>query len=103
MHVVIWRYQVREEKREEFRRIYGEAGEWAALFRRAGGFIESRLLEDCDTPGHFVTLDIWADERSRARFLEDHGDAYARLDDATAHLANREKRVGTIVCGGWPF
>ena len=103
MHVVIWRYEVSEQERDEFRRIYGDAGEWAALFQKGKGFVETRLLEDCSAPGQFVTLDIWEDERSRARFLDDHSESYEKLDAASEHLAAKAKRVGTIVCGAWPF
>lgn len=94
---IIWTYEVEPDQREAFEQAYGADGDWARLFRRGDGFLEVVLLADADRPGRYVTVDRWRDTASFERFQEEHGEAYAALDDELADVSGRGTRLGGFV------
>ena len=50
MFEIVWEYEVRPEKVEAFEALYGPEGDWARLFRRADGYVETRLFRDTARP-----------------------------------------------------
>jgi heme-degrading monooxygenase HmoA len=94
---VVWSYDVDPGAREAFERAYGPTGQWAQLFSKGDGFLEVVLLADAATPGRYLTIDRWRDEASFVRFMGQHGDAYAALDDSLAGVSRRGTRLGGFV------
>jgi len=94
---IIWVYEVEPDQREAFERAYDAEGDWAQLFRRDDGFLEVVLLADAAVRGRYVTIDRWRDAASFDRFREQHGDAYAALDDRLADVSGRGTRLGGFV------
>ena len=94
---IIWVYEVEPDQREAFERAYDAEGDWAQLFRRDDGFLEVVLLADAAVRGRYVTIDRWRDAASFDRFQEQHGDAYAALDDRLADVSGRGTRLGGFV------
>jgi heme-degrading monooxygenase HmoA len=78
--VAIWKFTVAADKVPEFVRAYGPDGVWAGLFRRAEGFLSTRLVQDRGDGGIFVTIDCWASQASYAAFRETFADDYAAID-----------------------
>jgi heme-degrading monooxygenase HmoA len=75
-YTYLWSFLVRPGAEAEFERHYGPDGTWVALFRRASGYLDTRLLKDRDVPGRYVTVDRWESEAAyrafRVRFAEEH-------------------------------
>jgi heme-degrading monooxygenase HmoA len=92
--VILWEFEVAPHAADAFRRAYGPDGAWVALFRRAPGFVETRLLEDRARPGRFVTLDRWQDEGAWRAFRERFAAEYEALDAAGAGWTGAERRLG---------
>ena len=93
MFLRVWHYRVAAANLARFREVYGAAGEWAALFRRAHGYLGTELFEAVDTPGALLTVDHWLDEAAWRAFLHDHAAAYRALDEACAALMEHEQEV----------
>ncbi|WP_448811092.1 antibiotic biosynthesis monooxygenase family protein [Agromyces bauzanensis] len=96
---IVWTYEVGQAQRDAFERAYGPDGDWARLFARAEGFLEVVLLADAEVPGRYLTIDRWRDETSFDRFMAEHGEDYAALDDALAGVSGRGTRLGGFVRG----
>lgn len=94
MIVRIWRYRVAAERRGEFERIYGSDGDWAALFRRADGYLGTQLLRDPLEPGVYATLDRWRGAADFQTFLTRLGAQYAALDAECDALTLEETDLG---------
>lgn len=75
---------------------YGSEGAWAMLFRRAPGFIGTRLLQDREDPSSFLTLDIWSNQAAQAAFMARFREAYETLGRETAHLTSLNLHIGTV-------
>ena len=92
--VVVWEFQVRAGKADEFERIYGPDGEWAQLFRKGGGYRRTELILDLETPRRYLTIDVWASREAYLRFKKEKQAEYQAIDEKCASLTDAEEFVG---------
>jgi heme-degrading monooxygenase HmoA len=95
-YTYLWEFDVALENQPNFERIYGPAGPWVALFRRAPGYLGTLLLHDRVTPMRYVTIDRWRDEPAYREFLARFAHEYHALDLACEGLAGREASLGSF-------
>ncbi len=96
MHEIVWEYEVRAEHAAAFEELYGAEGDWARLFRRAEGYVETRLYRDTATPTLYLTIDRWRSRAAFEAFVRAAGPAYAALDSRGDTLTVRERRLGAF-------
>ena len=94
MYVYVWSFEVPDEHRADFERVYGPEGEWVGLFRRAVGYRSTRLLRLRD--GRYVTIDEWESRSHYEAFRSAFRDEYEALDGRCAQLTLAEKRLLTL-------
>jgi heme-degrading monooxygenase HmoA len=94
MFVVVWQFEIAEEKIPAFEAAYGLDGAWAKLFRTSPQYIGTELLRDAYIPGSYLTIDRWASEEDFRTFRKDHDTAYEALDRSCDPLTSRETRIG---------
>jgi len=94
MFVVVWQFEVAEEKIAAFEAAYGPDGEWAKLFRTSPNYQGTELLRDAYVPGSYLTIDRWAGEDDFRAFRKQHDKEYEALDRACDALTTHENRVG---------
>jgi len=94
MFVVVWQFEIAEEKVAEFEAAYGPQGSWAQLFRSSPSYQGTELLRDAYIPGSYVTIDRWASEAEFRAFRKAHDEDYEVLDRACDSLTSRETRIG---------
>ena len=51
MFVVVWQFEIAEEKVPAFEAAYGPEGAWAKLFRTSPDYLGTELLRDAYIPG----------------------------------------------------
>jgi heme-degrading monooxygenase HmoA len=95
-YIVIWEFQVRPGAEEDFERVYGPAGDWAQLFRKAEGYIRTDLVRDREVRGRYLVLDRWGSAAQYDAFRAAHAAPYGELDRRCEALTLRETRVGTF-------
>jgi heme-degrading monooxygenase HmoA len=94
MFVVVWQFEIAEEKVQAFEAAYGPDGAWAQLFRNSANYLGTELLRDAYIPGSYLTIDRWASEGDFRAFRKDHDAEYEALDRDSDSLTSRETRVG---------
>lgn len=94
MFVVVWQFEIAEEKIAAFEAAYGPEGAWAQLFCSSTGYKGTELLHDAYIAGSYLTIDRWASEDDFRSFRKDHDSAYETLDRACDSLTSRETRIG---------
>jgi heme-degrading monooxygenase HmoA len=97
MFVVVWQFEVAEEKITAFEAAYGPDGSWAQLFRSSPQYHGTELLRDAYVPGSYLTIDRWANEDAFRAFRKENDSAYEELDRACDALTSRENRVGAYI------
>jgi heme-degrading monooxygenase HmoA len=94
MFVVVWRFEVAEEKIAAFEAAYGADGHWARLFRSSPSYKGTELLRDAYDSGAYLTIDRWTSEEDFRAFRKEHDADYEKLDRACDALTSRETRIG---------
>ena len=94
MIALVFSYEVRDA--EQFEAIYGPAGEWAAFFANARGYIGTELLRDVETPSRYLLVDRWESADAYNAFATEHRDDYMRRVDDTRYYYEQELRFGTF-------
>lgn len=96
MFVVVWQFEIAEEKVAAFEETYGPEGKWAQLFSKSPDYRGTELLRDAFISGSYLTIDRWTSEDAFRAFRKDHDAAYEELDRACDALTQRETRVGAF-------
>ena len=73
MVAVVWQFEIREGKTEDFERLYGADGEWTRLSRRSRSFLGSSFLKDIAHDRRYLLVEYW----SEMVVYERHAAAYA--------------------------
>jgi heme-degrading monooxygenase HmoA len=94
MFVVVWQFEIAEDKIAAFEAAYSPQGAWAQLFGASSEYRGTELLRDAYIPGNYLTIDRWASEEAFRAFRKDHDREYETLDRACDDLTSREIRVG---------
>jgi heme-degrading monooxygenase HmoA len=94
MFVVVWQFEIAEEKVPAFEAAYGPEGSWALLFRGSPSYKGTELLKDAYVPGGYMTIDRWENEEAFRAFRRINDPAYEALDRACDELTSRETRIG---------
>ena len=96
MHSILWEFQVRPGREEDFEHLYGEQGDWVQFFHRGEGYLGSALLRDLETVGRYVTIDRWVSQEAYQDFRRRWAAEYAALDQQCASLTLHEARIGAF-------
>ena len=75
MIAVVWQFQVKPGKHQEFERFYGADGEWSKLARRSRSFLGSSFLRDQANDTSYLLVEYWSEmvvyERHRSSLAND--------------------------------
>lgn len=94
MFVVVWQFEIAEDKIAGFEAAYGAEGSWAQLFGKSANYLGTELLRDAYEPGRYLTIDRWASEQDFRAFRKEHDQEYESLDRDCDDLTAKETRVG---------
>jgi heme-degrading monooxygenase HmoA len=94
MFVVVWQFEIAEEKIAAFESAYGPEGAWAKLFRISPNYLGTELLRDAYIPGSYLTIDRWRSEQDFRAFRKEHDPDYESLDRSCDALTSKETRIG---------
>lgn len=97
MFVVVWQFEIAEEKIAAFEAAYGPDGPWTALFRSSADYRGTELLRDAYVPGNYLTIDRWTSEDAFRAFRKNHDADYESLDRSCDDLTGRESRIGAYM------
>lgn len=94
MFVVVWQFEISEDKVSAFESAYGPEGLWAQLFRTSDKYIGTELLREAFVPNNYLTIDRWSSEEAFRAFRKGHDAEYEKLDRECDDLTSRETRIG---------
>lgn len=94
MLVIVWEYEARPDRVEDFESFYRPDGPWGLMFREAPGFVSITLMKDLRNPNRFLVADRWTSVASYEEFKRTQEGAYAEMSARGARLYQRETEVG---------
>ncbi len=96
MYLILWQYTVDLPHTAQFELTYGPQGEWAALFRRAEGYLGTSLLREVGRKPTYLTVDRWTSAAAYHAFVTAWESDYRALDERSRTLTLREVELGRI-------
>jgi heme-degrading monooxygenase HmoA len=100
VYVIVWEFRAKAGREPEFKRVYGPDGEWAQLFARGEGYLDTELLADLEAPGRYVTIDRWTSRSAFESFRRRWDGAYRELDRRCEGLTEQENALGVFTVPG---
>ena len=94
MTYIVWEFTVETGNRAAFEKAYKSDGVWAKLFRKDGAYKEAILIADAEQAGRYLTIDVWEDKDSYARFKDRFATEYHEIDKQCEALTAGERRLG---------
>jgi len=94
MFVVVWQFEIAEDKIAAFEAAYGADGSWAKLFSSSPDYRGTELLRDAYVPGSYLTIDRWSSEDAFRAFRKEHDADYETVDRSCDALTSKETRIG---------
>ena len=100
MYLAVWEFEVRRGREAQFARLYGPEGEWVRLFRRAAGYLETRVA---GRGRRFITVDCWRSRAAYLSFRRRFAARHAALDRRGEVLTVRETPLHEATAPGAAF
>ncbi len=97
MFVILWQFDIAEEKVSAFEAVYGSQGSWARLFASSSEYLGTELLKDAYVPGRYLTIDRWSSEEAFRAFRKAHDADYEAIDRECDSLTAAESRIGAFL------
>ena len=72
MFVIVWQFEIAEEKIAVFEAAYGPDGPWGQLFRKSLEYKGTELLRGAYDSGKYLTIDRWTSEEAFRAFRKEH-------------------------------
>jgi quinol monooxygenase YgiN len=91
---VVWQFDVRPGKTEDFERLYGADGDWTKLSRRSRSFLGSSFLRSIGSETRYMLVEYWGEMVVYERHLADFTDQVKALEEHRAQLVDRMETVG---------
>jgi len=91
---VIWEFTVSASHQAAFETAYNSDGLWAELFGRDSAYRKTILIQDYEQARRYLTVDVWEDRESYARFKDLFAAEYRKIDEECAALTESERLIG---------
>ena len=91
---VIWEFTVSASHQAAFETAYNSDGLWAELFGRDPAYRKTILIQDYEQARRYLTVDVWEDRESYARFKDLFAAEYRKIDEECAALTESERLIG---------
>ena len=96
MIAVVWQFDVKPERRDEFERFYGADGEWTMVSRKSRSFIGSSFLREFTAEPKYLLIEYWSEMLPYERHLADLSDEIAALERSRDELVAGATPLGVF-------
>jgi len=92
----VWAYKIKPERRDDFVEAYASDGVWTAFFSQSPAYIRTDILADNDDPNRFSTIDYFENAEARATLVNEHKEAFAKIDKRWEEATLEETFIGVF-------
>ena len=80
MIALVWQFDVKAGKQDEFEAFYGADGAWTALSRRSRSFLGASFLRDLAIGHRYLVIEYWSEMLVYEEHKTYQRDQFARLE-----------------------
>ena len=96
MIAIMWKFEVRDGRENEFEQLYGVEGDWTKMNRTTRSYLGTSFLRNENEPSEYLVIEYWSEmlvyEQQRLRTV----DALARLEERRAALVASVEPLGVF-------
>jgi hypothetical protein len=96
MIAIMWKFEVRNDREDEFEQLYGVEGDWTKMNRATRSYLGTSFLRSETHRSEYLVIEYWSEmlvyEQQRIRTA----DALARLEQRRAALVASVEPLGVF-------
>jgi quinol monooxygenase YgiN len=91
---LVWQFDVKAGRNEEFEALYGADGPWTSLSRRSRSFLGSSFMRDLAISNRYLVIEYWSEMVVYERHHADFEDEVQALERQRAELLEASLPLG---------
>lgn len=96
MIAIMWQFDVKHGREDEFEQLYGVEGEWTALNRHSRSYLGSSFLRDQTRSSRYVVIEYWSEMLVYEQHRAYRSDAIASLEQRSRELVESVEPLGVF-------
>ena len=94
MIAIVWQFDVKQGRENEFERLYGVDGEWTKLNRQTRSYLGSSFLKDQNRTARYVLVEYWSEMLVYEQHRSSRTKAIESLEKRSAELIAATEPLG---------
>jgi heme-degrading monooxygenase HmoA len=94
MIAIMWQFDVKNGREEEFERFYGVDGEWTAINRHTRSYLGSSFLRDQNRSSRYIVIEYWSEMVVYEEHRAYRSDAITSLEAIRTTLVDSVEPLG---------
>ena len=96
MIAIMWQFEVKEGREDEFEALYGADGDWTTLNRPTRSYLGSSFLRDQAHPSRYVVIEYWSEMLVYEQHRAYRSDVVASLESRQQALIDSVEPLGVF-------
>jgi len=94
MIAIMWQFDVKHGREDEFEQLYGVEGEWTAMNRHSRSYLGSSFLRDQNRSSRYIVVEYWSEMLVYEQHRAFRSDAIASLEQRSRELVEAVEPLG---------
>ncbi len=94
MIAIVWQFDVRDGKAQDFEQFFGADGEWTAANRHSRSYLGSSFLRDQNNNGRYLLIEYWSEMLVYEQHKVYRHDAMAALEATRDAIVSAMEPMG---------
>ena len=96
MIAIVWQFEVKPGREDEFELLYGVEGEWTKLNRQTRSYLGSSFLRDQSRASRYIVVEYWSEMLIYEQHRVYRSDAITSLEKRSAALVELTEPLGVF-------
>lgn len=94
MIAIMWQFDVRNGREQDFEQFYGAEGEWTAANRLTRSYLGTSFLKDQNRSSRYIVIEYWSEMLVHEQHRAYRADTIASLEEQRAALVESVEPLG---------
>ena len=94
MIAIMWQFEVKNGREDEFEQLYGADGEWTAMNRLSRSYLGSSFLRDQSRTSRYLVIEYWSEMLVYEQHRAFKSDAVTSFEERSRTLVDSVEPLG---------
>ena len=96
MIAVMWQFEVKPGREQEFEELFGADGEWVSVNRQTRSYLGSSFLRDQNRSSRYIVIEYWSEMIVSEQTRPSRTRALAEIEGRRANLVDAVEPLGVF-------